>query len=62
MVIRKWERGKIKISKSFIEQKIEMESKLVRDESMSILKEFEESEDLSRLEGYSSDDSKSSDE
>jgi len=50
------------MGKSIIEQKIEMESKLVRDESMLILKEFEESEDLSRLENYSSDDSESFDE
>jgi len=50
------------MGKLTIEQKLEMESKLVRDESMTILKEFEESEDLSRLENYSSDDSKSSDE
>ncbi len=45
-----------------IEQKIEMESKLVRSESMSILKEFDESEDLLRLESYSYDNSKSLDE
>jgi len=50
------------MDESIIEQKIEMESKLVRSESMSILKEFDESEDLLRLENYSSDDSKSSDE
>lgn len=50
------------MGKSIIELKLEMESKLVRDESMSILREFEESEDLSWLENYSSDDSESSDE
>jgi hypothetical protein len=59
MVIRKKE---IKMDESIIGLKLEMESKLVSDESMSILKEFEESEDLSRLENYSSDDSESSDE
>lgn len=50
------------MDKSIIELKLEMESKLVRDESLSILNEFEASEDLSRLEDYSLDSSKPSDE
>ena len=50
------------MGKSNLEQKLQLESELVRNESMSILREYEESEDLSGLENYSSDDSKSSDE
>ena len=55
-------RKEIKMGKTINEQKIEMESKLVRTESMSILKEFRECEDLSRILDYSSDDFESSDE
>jgi len=50
------------MDKSIIERKLARESELVRPESMSILKEFEEIEDLSMLENYSSDDTESSDE
>ena len=47
------------MDESIPKEKLGMESELVRGESMSVLKEFEESDDLSRLDGYSSDDSES---
>lgn len=50
------------MNKSNIKVKLEMESKLVRDESISILAEFEACDDLLGLGKYLSDDSKSSDE
>lgn len=44
------------MGKLFLEQKLAIESKLVGDESMSILKEFEEIDDFSILENYSADE------
>jgi hypothetical protein len=42
-----------KMDESILELKLELESELVRNDSMTVLNEFEESEDLSRLENYS---------
>jgi hypothetical protein len=42
-----------KMDESILELKLELESELVRNDSMKVLNEFEESEDLSRLENYS---------
>jgi hypothetical protein len=49
------------MEKSILEQKLALESELVRNESMRVLKDFEEIENCG-LEDYSSDDSESSDE
>ena len=49
------------MGKSNLEQQLQMESELVRDESMMVLKDFEAVDDFG-LGCYSSDDSKSSDE
>lgn len=46
----------IKIDKSIIGHKLAKESELMRSESMSILKEFWESENFSRIEDNSSDE------
>lgn len=47
------------MNKSNIKVQLEIESKLVRDESITILGEFEACDDLSGLEKYPLDDSKS---
>ena len=49
------------MGKSNLEQQLQTESELVRDESMMVLKEFEEVDEF-ELDYYSSDDLKSSDE
>ena len=49
------------MEKSNLEQQLAFESELVRNESMTVLKDFEEIDSF-QLSDYSSDDSKSSDE